>query len=96
VRSLVLAALFLFAGVNAWRSGYRVLANWDAVSPAYAGCAVLWMIAGTAMLVAGVWLLASRGRHSAPLRIGGAAAVMAGAVLAAGVLTHVVPCLGGT
>jgi hypothetical protein len=46
------------------------------------------------MFIAGLWVLASRGRHRMPLWMGGLSAVLAGAVLVVGVLTYVVPCSG--
>jgi hypothetical protein len=90
----VVAAVMIFFGYVVSHAGYQILREWRSIGAAYAACGVLWILAGPAMLVAGLWVLASLGRHRIPLWLGGTAAVAAGAVLVAGVLTHVVPCSG--
>lgn len=92
--AFVLAALMLVFGYLIAGAGYRTLQKWPSISAAYAACGVLWVVAGPAMLVAGVWVLASVGRRRIPLWIGGVAAVLSGGSLIAGVLTSVIPCSG--
>jgi len=92
--ALAVAAVMMFFGNAISGAGYRTLRGWSSIGPAYAGIGVLWLLAGPAMFGAGLWLLASLGRHRLPLWIGGTAAVLAGVVLIAGVLSYVVPCSG--
>ncbi len=75
-------------------AGYRGIRQWSSISPGYAAYSLLWVVAGPAMVVAGLWVLASIGRHRIPLWIGGTAAVLSGSSLVAGVLTYVIPCSG--
>ena len=93
VALLVAAGMILFGFVFS-RGGYRIIGEWRSVGAALAGCGVLWILAGLAMFGAGWWVLGSLGRHRMPLGVGGAAAVVAGSVLVAGVLAHVIPCSG--
>jgi len=92
--ALLVAAGMLFFGYAVSTGGYRIIREWRSVGAALAGCGVLWMLAGPALFVAGCWVLASVGRNRIPLWMGGTAAVVAGSVLVAGVLAHVVPCSG--
>jgi hypothetical protein len=94
VVSSLMAAWMLFFGILVSRGGYGTIRGWRFIGAAYAACGVLWMLSGPAMLVAGLWVLATLGQHRIALWMGGAAAAVAGAVLVAGVLTHVVPCSG--
>jgi hypothetical protein len=93
VASIVAAGMLFFGGVVS-RIGYHILREWSSIGPAYAACGVLWVLAGPVMLVAGLWVLGSLGRHRIPLLVGGAATVLAGLVLVVGVLTYVIPCAG--
>jgi hypothetical protein len=93
VASIVAAGMLFFGGVVS-RIGYHILRHWSSIGPAYAACGVLWVLAGPVMLVAGLWVLGSLGRHRIPLLVGGAATVLAGLVLVVGVLTYVIPCAG--
>ncbi len=92
--AIALAAVLIFFGYLIADSGRGVLRNWSSIGPAYAGVGLLWIVAGPAMFVAGVWILASLGRRRIPLWVGGIAAALSGATLVAGVLTYVVPCSG--
>lgn len=92
--ALAFAAVMMCFGYAIFGAGYRTLRGWSSIGPAYAGIGILWLLAGPAMFGAGLWVLGSLGRHRIPLWIGGAAAVLAGVVLIAGVLTYVVPCSG--
>lgn len=92
--ALLVAAGLIFFGFEVSAGGYRIIGQWRSVTAALAGCGVLWILAGPAMFVAGWWVLASLGRHRIPLWMGGTAAVVAGSLLLAGVLAHVVPCSG--
>lgn len=92
--AIVAAAGMLFLGLLVSAMGYQTLREWSFISPAYASCGLLWVVAGPVMLVAGLWLLGSLGRNRIPLLVGGAATALAGVVLVVGVLTHVVPCAG--
>jgi len=92
--AIVAAAVMLFLGLLVSAMGYQTLREWSFISPAYASCGLLWVVAGPVMLVAGLWLLGSLGRNRIPLLVGGAATALAGVVLVVGVLTYVVPCAG--
>lgn len=85
--------LFGFVGLSA---GYQTLRDWSSITPGYASCGLLWILAGTVMIVTGLWVLGSLGRHRIPLLAGGAATALAGMVLVVGVLTYVIPCSGPT
>lgn len=89
-----LAVGMVFFGLIVSSAGYQVLRHWPSIGVAYAAFGVIWSLAGLAMVVAGVWVLGSLGRHRIPLWIGSAAAVVAGTVLVVGVLTYVIPCSG--
>lgn len=90
------AAVTIFFGFLISRAGYSTLREWRAIGAAYAACGVLWILSGPAMFAGGAWVLASLGRRAAPLWMAGAASVVAGGVLVAGVLTYVIPCSGPT
>ena len=94
VGALVLAAVMLVFGCLVAVGGWKALENSASISPAFIGIAILWLVAGPAMLGGGMWLAASLGRSRAPLWIGGVAAVLSGGSLIAGVLTYVIPCSG--
>jgi hypothetical protein len=89
-----LAVVMVFFGVLVLGAGRQTLGHWASIGAAYAACGVIWSLAGPAMVLAGLWSLGSLGRHRIPVWIGSAAAVVAGAVLVAGVLTYVIPCSG--
>jgi len=93
VASIVAAGMLFFGGVVS-RIGYHILRHWSSIGPAYAACGVLWVLTGPVMLVAGLWVVGSLGRHRIPLLVGGAATALAGLVLVVGVLTYVIPCAG--
>jgi hypothetical protein len=88
------AAVMIFFGFLVGRGGYSTIREWRSVGTALAAFGVLWILAGLAMFVAGWWVLGTLGRQRIPLWMGGTAAVVAGASLVVGVLTHVVPCSG--
>jgi len=90
----IVAAGMLFCGLLVSAMGYQTVREWSSIGPAYAACGVLWILAGPVMLVAGLWVLGSLGRHRIPLLVGGAATALAGLVLVVGVLTYVIPCAG--
>ncbi len=93
-RALGVSAVMALFGYAISGAGYRVLREWYSIGPAYAGIGILWLFTGPAMLGAGLWVLASLGRHRIPFRIAGYAAVIAGVVLIIGVLAYIVPCSG--
>lgn len=76
------------------QAGYRILGLWPSISILYAACAAVWLLAAPILAVCGLWNLVALGRNRIPLRLGGGAAVAAGFVLVAGVLTYVIPCAG--
>lgn len=94
VGAVVVAAGMVFFGGLISVGGYGILRRWSSISVAFAACGALWLLAGPVMLVAGLWVLGSLGRRRIPLWAGGAAAVLSGVVLVAGVLTYVIPCAG--
>ena len=94
VPPLLVAGVMILFGFYISSVGYSIIKQWHSISPAFAACAVAWILTGPVMFVAGWWVLGSGGRQRIPLWVGGPAAVVAGAALAAGVLAHVVPCSG--
>jgi len=94
MRSPVLAVGLLLLGLVVSSDARRDLRHWTEISQWYAACMVAWLIAGPATIVAGLWILASRGRRQLPFLVGGAGAILAGAVMLGGVLSYVIPCSG--
>lgn len=92
--AIIVAAAMLIFGLLVSATGYQAVREWSYTSSAYASCALLWVVAGPVMLVAGLWLLGSLGRNRIPLLVGGAATALAGMVLVVGALTYVIPCSG--
>jgi len=92
--ALLVATVMLVFGFLVFLAGRQIIGEWRYIGAALAGCGVLWILAGPAMFGAGCWEVGSVGRARIPRWVGGAAAVAAGSVLVAGVLTHVVPCSG--
>jgi hypothetical protein len=84
----------VFFGFLVTKAGYSTLREWRSIGAGYAACGALWALAGPAMFVAGLWVLLSFGRRPTPLWLAGAASIVAGGALLAGMLTHVVPCSG--
>jgi len=92
--TILVAAGMLFFGLLVSLAGYETLREWSFISPAYASCGLLWVVAGPVMLITGLWVLGSLGQNRVPLLLGGAATALAGMVLVVGVLTYVIPCAG--
>ena len=86
---LMFGFVVLFAGRDTVR-------EWASIGSALRTYGLLWVLAGAVMIVTGLWVLGSLGRHRIPLLVGGAAAALAGGVLVVGVLTYVIPCSGPT
>lgn len=89
----MIGGFLAFFGFVILNGGYGILRQWPQIGLTYAACGVLWLAAGAAMILTGLWLLAA-GRRSVALWAGGAAAVLAGGSVVAGVLTYVIPCSG--
>jgi len=94
VVAVAVAAGLLLFGFVALSAGYQTLRDWSSITPGYASCGLLWILTGAVMIVTGLWVLGSLGRHRIPLLVGGAATALAGMVLVVGVLTYVIPCSG--
>jgi len=92
--AILAASVMILLGFLFSMAGYSMMRQWHWIRLALAGCGVIWMLAGPVMFVAGWWVLGSLGRKKTPLLAGGAASIVAGAVLVAGVLSHVIPCSG--
>ncbi|MFB3921086.1 MAG: hypothetical protein ACE145_05155 [Terriglobia bacterium] len=72
---LVLAAalaMMLF-GILTSQSAFRIFGEWASISSSFASVGLLFALGGPAMMIGGIWLLASRGRHRIPWWVGGAA-----------------------
>ena len=89
-----LALLMVLFGILILVRVPQTLRTWQHFSVPYATIWALWFVAAPAMLIAGVWAVASLGRKPAPLWIAGTAAALIGASSIAGVLTDVIPCSG--
>jgi hypothetical protein len=94
VVAIAVAAGLLLFGFVVLSAGRDTLREWAAIRPALLTCGLLWVLAGAVMIVTGLWVLGSLGRHRIPLLAGGAATALAGMVLVVGVLTYVIPCSG--
>ncbi len=92
-RSRLIGGFLAFFGFVILNGGYSIVRLWPRIRLIYAACGILWLAAGAAMILTGLWLLAA-GRRSVALRAGGVAAVLAGGSLVAGILTYVIPCSG--
>lgn len=92
--AVILGLILAVFGFLITLAGYNTLREWPAISLLHALCGVVWILAGPLMLAGSMWILGSLGRHRIPLWGTGAAAIVAGTVLIAGVLTHIVPCSG--
>ena len=96
VVAIAVAAGLLLFGFVVLSAGHSTVREWAAIGSALLTCGLLWVLAGAVMLVTGLWVLGSLGRHRIPLLVGGAATALAGMVLVVGVLTYVIPCSGPT
>ena len=94
VTAIVVGAGMVLFGFLISLAGYGIVRRWPSIGVAYAACGAAWLLAGPVMLLAGFWVLGSLGGRRIPLWAGGAAAMLCGAVLVAGVLTYVIPCSG--
>jgi hypothetical protein len=93
VRLIAGIVLLLLAYITTG-AGLPVLLEWSAISFALAVLALLLTFSGIAIFISGVWLILPFGRQMFPLAMGGCGGLLWGALLIAGVLTHVVPCSG--
>jgi hypothetical protein len=92
---VVIAGLVIgLFGVVVFRSGWWTLQKWSSISSAYAACGVVALLAGIAMMGAGLWALVSLGRYRLPILLGGLATALFGVVTVAGTVTNVIPCAG--
>jgi hypothetical protein len=92
--SALLGVVIALLGFSLLRSGQQVVLEWPSISVAYAACGISWIIGAAAMIMGGLWVLGSLGRHRIALWAGALGSVLAGASLVIGVLTYVVPCSG--
>jgi len=88
--------VMLFVECITFYLGYQFLQEWSALAPALALGSTLWVLSGLVTFGAALWLLVRHTPVKPSLWIGGAATILAGATLLAGVLVHVVPCPGPT
>ena len=93
---LRITIVMLFVGALTLYLGYQFLREWSALQPALAVVAGIWALSGLVAFAAGCRLLLRRNSPTLPLGIGGAATILSGATLLAGVLARVVPCAGPT
>ena len=96
MRTFLTAAFLLFLGSVFSLTARSNLRHWTEISQGFAACLIAWLVAGPVMLLAGLWMLASRGRRPLPFLLAGAAAILAGAVWIGGVLTYIIPCSGSS
>lgn len=94
--AVLVAVLMLLLGGVLTLFAASAVPEWTALTGALKSIVAIWLVAGPVMLGCGLWLLISLGRHDLPLFIGGGAAFASGALMVAGVLTHVIPCAGPT
>jgi hypothetical protein len=94
VGATVLALLMLLFGVLMFLFGYFVLSEWRSERGALIACGVVWILTGPAAFGSALWLSVSLGRSPLALRIGGAAILASGTVLAMAAALGVLPCSG--
>ena len=92
--SALMGLVVALLGFPFFSSGQDAVVKWSVISTAYAACGVGWIVAGTAMIVAGLWTLGSVGRRKVSLWISATAATLAGMILIVGVRSAVIPCGG--
>jgi hypothetical protein len=92
--AMFLALPMLFFGILISLYGAHGIAEWQSEGAALIVASVALSLTGVAIAGAVLWLWGSLGRNRWALMIGGSASVVSGAVLAAAVLTHVMPCNG--
>ena len=91
---MLLALLMLFFGPLMFLFGYVGLSEWRSEQVALIACSAAWRLTGPAVFAAALWLFGSLGRSPLALRVGGAAIVASGAVLATAAALGVLPCSG--
>lgn len=96
IAAMLVGILMLLLGAVLTRFAMPAVLEWTALGGALKLILVIWLIAGPVALASGVWLLVSLGRRAWPIWIGSAALLASGALMLAGVLTHVIPCAGPT
>lgn len=92
--SLALSLALVVIGLTVLSGGIRMIGLRSAISAAYAAIEDASIVLGAIALAGGLWTLATLGRRTLALRIGGGAACCAGLIYLAGVLTNTVPCSG--
>jgi hypothetical protein len=90
--AMVLALLMLFFGPLMFLFGYVGLSEWRSEQVALIACSAAWSLTGPAVFGAALWLFGSLGRSPLALRVGGAAIVASGTVLATAAALGVMPC----
>jgi len=90
------AVVMLFLASLILASGWSFLREWSALTRQLAFVAAIWTLAGIVAAACAMRLLFSSIKGSWPLWIGAASSTVAGVTLAAGVLTHAIPCPGPT
>jgi hypothetical protein len=91
---VIMGAILLLLGYGTIGAGIEVLREWSSIRSVYLMLGFLWMLSGTAILVAAVWLITCLGSRRLPFAIGGSGILMSGTGEICGLLTHVVPCSG--
>ena len=89
-----LALLMLFFGSLMALFGYGALSEWREESISLVAVGVIWILSGPAAAGSALWLLGSLGRSRLAPRIGGAAILASGTVLATAAATGVMQCSG--
>ena len=89
IAAMILALLIMSFGFLVFLSGYFALLEWRSEQATVIAIAMVWILAGPAMFVSGLWLLGSLGRARIALRIGGAAILTCGMVMAVLSLIHI-------
>jgi hypothetical protein len=90
--AIVLALLMLLFGAFMFLVGYVGLSEWRSERVTLIACSVVWILSGSAVFGSALWLFGSRGRNPLALRIGGAASMASGAILATAAAAGVLQC----
>ena len=92
--AIVALALPLLYGIIPLLFAYIILREWAAERTALIICGVLFLVSGATMLLSAIGLFVSMGGWRKPLWAGGAASLLAAAVMIGATLTDVLPCSG--
>jgi hypothetical protein len=94
VGGLVLTPPMLLFGFLMFLYGHFELVEWRSEPSVLIACGVVWILTGLGVIGSALWLALLLGRSPLALRLGGAAILVSGTVLATAAGTGALPCTG--